>query len=638
MILLQTSKLTKLYSGTPILENVQFEVKKGERIAVVGRNGAGKSTLLKMIADEIDYDSGEIHKPQSVILGYFAQSSHINSNDTIYNEMLKVFQKTIMLKGQLEALSLKMAEEDPTSENYLKIIDQYQQLNHQFELMSGYTYESEINNILNRFKFNEIGFDQKISNLSGGQKTRLALAKLLLQKPDLLILDEPTNHLDIDTIEWLEGYLKKYPGAVVIVSHDRYFLDQIATTVYEIEYRKCTKYKGNYSDYMDQKAISYAALMKQYEKQQKEISKMEDFISRNIVRASTTKRAQSRRKLLDKMERIEMPKLNDKSIGITFEIDRRSGNDVLKVENVAVGYDDNKPISDHLDFHINRLERVALIGPNGIGKSTILKTIAGDLPPLEGDIFYGKSLDMGYFDQEQANLTSNNTVLNEVWNVFPNRLEKDIRTLLGNFLFTGDDVFKTVHQLSGGEKVRLTLCKLMLQRNNFLLLDEPTNHLDIDSKEMLELSLEDYEGTLFFISHDRYFIDKIATRILEVTPHGVVSYLGNYSDYIEKKRLINEQMASQQNEMANSSTNSITDYQKQKEQRRLEQQRKRQLEDIENKINAYEEELAYKKAELFQEEVYLDSQKSALVQSRIEELEELLLEAMDTWESLAQID
>lgn len=638
MILLQTSKLTKLYSGTPILENVQFEVKKGERIAVVGRNGAGKSTLLKMIADEIDYDSGEIHKPQSVILGYFAQSSHINSNDTIYNEMLKVFQKTIMLKGQLEALSLKMAEEDPTSENYLKIIDQYQQLNHQFELMSGYTYESEINNILNRFKFNEIGFDQKISNLSGGQKTRLALAKLLLQKPDLLILDEPTNHLDIDTIEWLEGYLKKYPGAVVIVSHDRYFLDQIATTVYEIEYRKCTKYKGNYSDYMDQKAISYAALMKQCEKQQKEISKMEDFISRNIVRASTTKRAQSRRKLLDKMERIEMPKLNDKSIGITFEIDRRSGNDVLKVENVAVGYDDNKPISDHLDFHINRLERVALIGPNGIGKSTILKTIAGDLPPLEGDIFYGKSLDMGYFDQEQANLTSNNTVLNEVWNVFPNRLEKDIRTLLGNFLFTGDDVFKTVHQLSGGEKVRLTLCKLMLQRNNFLLLDEPTNHLDIDSKEMLELSLEDYEGTLFFISHDRYFIDKIATRILEVTPHGVVSYLGNYSDYIEKKRLINEQMASQQNEMANSSTNSITDYQKQKEQRRLEQQRKRQLEDIENKINAYEEELAYKKAELFQEEVYLDSQKSALVQSRIEELEELLLEAMDTWESLAQID
>ncbi len=638
MILLQTSKLTKLYSGTPILENVQFEVKKGERIAVVGRNGAGKSTLLKMIADEIDYDSGEIHKPQSVILGYFAQSSHINSNDTIYNEMLKVFQRTIMLKGQLEALSLKMAEEDPTSENYLKIIDQYQQLNHQFELMSGYTYESEINNILNRFKFNEIGFDQKISNLSGGQKTRLALAKLLLQKPDLLILDEPTNHLDIDTIEWLEGYLKKYPGAVVIVSHDRYFLDQIATTVYEIEYRKCTKYKGNYSDYMDQKAISYAALMKQYEKQQKEISKMEDFISRNIVRASTTKRAQSRRKLLDKMERIEMPKLNDKSIGITFEIDRRSGNDVLKVENVAVGYDDNKPISDHLDFHINRLERVALIGPNGIGKSTILKTIAGDLPPLEGDIFYGKSLDMGYFDQEQANLTSNNTVLNEVWNVFPNRLEKDIRTLLGNFLFTGDDVFKTVHQLSGGEKVRLTLCKLMLQRNNFLLLDEPTNHLDIDSKEMLELSLEDYEGTLFFISHDRYFIDKIATRILEVTPHGVVSYLGNYSDYIEKKRLINEQMASQQNEMANSSTNSITDYQKQKEQRRLEQQRKRQLEDIENKINAYEEELAYKKAELFQEEVYLDSQKSALVQSRIEELEELLLEAMDIWESLAQID
>lgn len=635
MILLQTSKLTKLYSGTPILENVQFEVKKGERIAVVGRNGAGKSTLLKMIADEIDFDSGEIHKPQSVILGYFAQSSHVNSDDTIYNEMLKVFSKTLQLKKQLEELSLKMAEIDPTTEAYLKIIEQYQNMNHQFELMSGYTYEAEINNILNRFKFNEIGFDQKISNLSGGQKTRLALAKLLLQKPDILILDEPTNHLDIDTIEWLEGYLKKYSGAVVIVSHDRFFIDQIATTIYEIEYRKCTKYKGNYSDYIDQKAVAYSSLMKQYEKQQKEISKMEDFISRNIVRASTTKQAQSRRKKLEKMERIEIPKINDKSIGITFEIDRRSGNDVLKVENLSVGYD-NQVITDDLNFQINRLDRVALIGPNGIGKSTILKTVAQTLLPLKGDIYYGKSLDMGYFDQEQANLNSSNTVLNEVWNCFPGRLEKDIRTLLGNFLFTGDDVFKTVNQLSGGEKVRLTLCKLMLEKNNFLLLDEPTNHLDIDSKEMLELSLEDYEGTVFFISHDRYFIDKIATRVLEVTPHGVTSYIGNYSDYTEKKQQLAEKEAALQAE--NSKKNdepTITDYQKQKEQRRLEQQRKRQLEDIETKISEYEEELAYNQAELFKEEVYLDTQKSAEVQSRIEELEQLLADAMETWESLA---
>ena len=386
---------------------------------------------------------------------------------------------------------------------------------------------------------------------------------------------------------------------------------------------------------MDQKAVSYASLMKQYEKQQKEISKMEDFISRNIVRASTTKRAQSRRKLLDKMERIEIPKINDKSIGITFEIDRRSGNDVLKVEDLTVGYPD-QIISDHLDFQINRLDRVALIGPNGIGKSTILKTVADDLPKLGGEVYYGKSLDMGYFDQEQANLTSNNTVLNEVWNYFPTRLEKDIRTLLGNFLFTGDDVFKTVNQLSGGEKVRLTLCKLMLQKNNFLLLDEPTNHLDIDSKEMLELSLEDYEGTVFFISHDRYFIDKIATRILEVTPHGVVSYLGNYSDYMEKKQQLAELEAAKLAEESNATTtNNVTDYQKQKEQRRLEQQRKRQLEDIESKIAAYEEELEYKKAELFQEEVYLDTQKSAQVQARIEELEELIMESMETWEELS---
>ena len=335
------------------------------------------------------------------------------------------------------------------------------------------------------------------------------------------------------------------------------------------------------------------------------------------------------------MERIEIPKINDKSIGITFEIDRRSGNDVLKVENLSVGYD-NQVITDDLNFQINRLDRVALIGPNGIGKSTILKTVAQTLPPLKGDIYYGKSLDMGYFDQEQANLNSSNTVLNEVWNCFPGRLEKDIRTLLGNFLFTGDDVFKTVNQLSGGEKVRLTLCKLMLEKNNFLLLDEPTNHLDIDSKEMLELSLEDYEGTVFFISHDRYFIDKIATRVLEVTPHGVTSYIGNYSDYTEKKQQLAEKEAALQAE--NSKKNdepTITDYQKQKEQRRLEQQRKRQLEDIETKISEYEEELAYNQAELFKEEVYLDTQKSAEVQSRIEELEQLLADAMETWESLA---
>ncbi|HAX73045.1 MAG TPA: ABC transporter ATP-binding protein, partial [Firmicutes bacterium] len=442
-------------------------------------------------------------------------------------------------------------------------------------------------------------------------------------------------HLDIDTIEWLEGYLKKYQGAVIIVSHDRFFIDQIANTVYEIEYRKCTKFKGNYSDYIDQKAVAFSSLMKQYEKQQKEIAKMEDFISRNIVRASTTKRAQSRRKLLDKMDRIEVPQVNDKSIGITFEIERRSGNDVLKAEELSVGYEDN-PISSHLNFQINRLERVALIGPNGIGKSTVLKTVADHLPKLDGHIQYGQSLDMGYFDQEQANLTSNNTVINEIWNQFPTRLEKDIRTLLGNFLFTGDDVFKVVNQLSGGEKVRLSLCKLMLEKNNFLLLDEPTNHLDIDSKEMLELALEDYEGTVFFISHDRYFIDKIATRIIELTPEGLTTYLGNYTEYLEKK----QQLAAKQLEAdlkvksGADDLEPVNDYQKQKELRRLEQQRKRQLEEVETNIAKYEEDLAYYQAELYKEEVYLDASKSTEVQNKIAELEDLLTEALELWETL----
>ena len=635
MILLQTSKITKLFSGTPILENVQFEIKKGDRVAIVGRNGAGKSTLLKILADELDFDSGEIHKPQSVNIGYFAQSTQVNSDQTIYNELLSVFNETLTLKEQLNELSLKMANTDPLASDYDKIINQYQHLNHYFEMKSGYTYESEIKNILNRFKFDELGYERLVSTLSGGQKTRLALAKLLLQKPDVLILDEPTNHLDIETIEWLETYLKKYQGAILIVSHDRFFIDQIANVIYEIEYRRATRYKGNYSEYMDQKAIAYASLAKQYEKQQKEISKMEDFINRNIVRASTTKRAQSRRKLLEKMDRIEMPKINDTSIGITFETNRRSGNDVIKTENLDVGYE-NQPISNNLNLDVKRLERVALIGPNGIGKSTILRTLAGRIPKLDGEIFYGQSLDLGYFDQEQAELSSANTVINEIWNEFPNRLEKDIRTLLGNFLFIGDDVFKVVNQLSGGEKVRLALCKLMLQKNNFLLLDEPTNHLDIDSKEMLELALEDYEGTVFFISHDRYFIDKIATRILELTPESVTSYIGNYSEYQEKKQQLAfiEAKKQQDTTVAQTNVTSPNDYQKQKEQRRLEQQRKRQLEETEQTIATSEERLAYLQAELFKEEVYLDPTNLNAVQQEIETLECQLVELLEQWESL----
>ena len=631
MILLQTTKLTKIYSGTPILKNVQFEVKKGERIAVVGRNGAGKSTLLKILADVISYDSGEIHKPASANIGYFAQSSQLDSEETIYDEMLKVFNEVILLKQELAALSLRMAETDPKSDEYHKITELYQQLESRFEFLNGYTYEAEINHILNRFNFGEIGFNRKVSTLSGGQKTRLALAKLLLQKPDVLILDEPTNHLDISTLEWLEGYLKKYAGSLVIVSHDRFFLDQVANVVYEIEFGKCSKYKGNYSDYMDQKAIAFTSLIKQYEKQQKEISKMEDFISRNIVRASTTKRAQSRRKQLAKMERIETPQLNDKSIGITFEINRRSGTDVLDVKDLAVGYHD-KVISRHLNFKIKRLERIALIGPNGIGKSTIFKTLTDKIPKLSGEIHFGKSLDIGYFDQEQTELTTGHTVLNEIWNQFPSMPEKDIRTLLGNFLFSGDDVFKGIYQLSGGEKVRLALAKLMLEKNNFILLDEPTNHLDIDSKEMLELALENYEGTVLFISHDRYFIDKIATKILEVTENGVDTYLGNYSDYLEKKQ---QAIGAQEATTTNAdSLQPLNDYEAQKRKRRQEYQQKRQLEEIEKQIAEYEEELAYKQAELFKEEIYLDPQKSSQIQNRINELETLLMEALEIWEDL----
>lgn len=381
--------------------------------------------------------------------------------------------------------------------------------------------------------------------MSGGQKTRLALGKLLLTKPDILILDEPTNHLDIDTLSWLENYLQSYSGAILIVSHDRYFLDKVVNQVYEISRLNITRYTGNYSAYLEQKALNYEREMKQYEKQQEEIAKLQDFIQRNLARASTTKRAQSRRKQLERMQVMDRPLGDEKSASFGFDIERQSGNDVLKVDSLAIGYDSEK-ISEGLSFRLTRGDSIALVGPNGIGKSTLLKTIIGRLPQLAGDIHFGSNVTIGYYDQEQAELTSNKRVLNELWDDYPLMNEKDIRTVLGNFLFSGDDVLKTVSTLSGGEKARLALAKLMMKKANFLILDEPTNHLDLDSKEVLENSLIDYPGTILFVSHDRYFINRIATKVLELSPHSATEFLGDYDYFVEKKLEFEELKALEQ--------------------------------------------------------------------------------------------
>lgn len=534
---MQLNGISKSFGAEEILSNIKIEIKDKDRIAIVGRNGAGKSTLLKIMAQELSYDEGEFFQPKDLTFGYLSQHMTLESGKTIWDEMLEVFSHLKSLEKQLRALEKEMEKASELSgEEYDKVLKEYDKLQLAYQTDGGYTYESDIRAVLSGLNFESFDYDTPIAELSGGQKTRLALGKLLLQKPQLLILDEPTNHLDIDTLSWLENYLVSYPGAIVIVSHDRYFLDKTVSIVYEISRHKTRKYHGSYSKYLEQKALNYEQELKEFEKQQTEIKKMEDFIQRNIVRASTTKRAQSRRKQLEKMERLDRPLGDESSASFSFQINRRSGNDVLKVEELSLRYEKEvDPIFSNIRLDINRGDRIALVGPNGVGKTTLLKAILGRLQTEKGNIQLGTNVQIGYYDQEQADLNSTKTILQELWDDYPTINEKDIRTVLGNFLFSGDDVLKQVHTLSGGEKARLALAKLKMQQANFLIMDEPTNHLDIDSKEVLEAALIDFPGTILFVSHDRYFINKIADQVAEMERDGITIYLGDYDYYLEKK-------------------------------------------------------------------------------------------------------
>ena len=536
MILMQVNQLCKYYGADIILSNIKLEIQKQDRIALVGRNGAGKSTLLKIMAGQLSYDSGEIIKPKDVKIGYLAQDTGLESALSIWDEMLSVFDELREQEQLLRKLEQKMADpslfENPSE--YEKVLKEYDLLQVEFKDNGGYQFEADIRSVLHGLNFHSFDYSTTISSLSGGQKTRLALGKLLLSKPDILILDEPTNHLDIETLSWLEQYLQGYDGAILIVSHDRYFLDKVVNQVYEISRHQITKYPGNYSYYLDKKAENYERDMKLFEKQQDEVAKLQDFIQRNLARASTTKRAQSRRKQLDRMEIMDRPLGDEKSASFHFDIEKQSGNEVLQIGSLSIGYKE-EIISTNINLHISRRESIALVGPNGVGKSTLLKTIVDKLPSLNGEIRLGTNVTIGYYDQQQADLTSNKTVLKELWDEYPLHHEKEIRTVLGNFLFSGDDVLKIVSTLSGGEKARLALAKLMMQKANLLILDEPTNHLDLDSKEILENALIDYPGTILFVSHDRYFINRIASKVAELSNTGVTEYLGDYTYYIEKK-------------------------------------------------------------------------------------------------------
>lgn len=590
MIILQANKIERSFAGEVLFDNISLQVDERDRIALVGKNGAGKSTLLKILVGEEEPTSGEINKKRDLSLSYLAQDSRFESSNTIYEEMLHVFDDLRKTETALRQMELEMGEK--TGADLEKLMQDYDRLSEEFRQAGGFTYEADIRAILNGFKFDESMWQMKIEELSGGQNTRLALAKMLLEKPNLLVLDEPTNHLDIETIAWLENYLVNYSGALLIVSHDRYFLDKVATITLDLTKHSLDRYVGNYSSFVEQKEQKLMTEAKNYEKQQKEIAALEDFVNRNLVRASTTKRAQSRRKQLEKMERLDKPEAGTKSAHMTFHSDKTSGNVVLTVEEAAVGYDD-QILSEPINLDIRKMNAVAIVGPNGIGKSTLIKSIVGQIPFIKGEARFGANVEVGYYDQTQSKLTPHNSVLDELWNDFKLTPEVEIRNRLGAFLFSGDDVKKTVGMLSGGERARLLLAKLSMENNNFLILDEPTNHLDIDSKEVLENALIDFDGTLLFVSHDRYFINRVATQVLELSEEGSTLYLGDYDYYLEKKAELEALAAAQAEALPVSSTEEVTsnDYHLQKQNQKELRKITRRIEQLEAEMEELDQKI-----------------------------------------------
>lgn len=636
MVLLQAVQISKSFGTHKVFSGLNLTIHEGERAGIVGVNGAGKSTLLKVLTGNLAPDSGEVIKPRDLSLSYLAQDAGLDSEKSIWDEMLTVFAPLIDMEKQLREMERQMSAASHTDDSAFKqLLADYDNLSALYKIRGGYTYEASIRSVLSGLKFSSLDPATPVNTLSGGQKTRLALARCLLGNPELLILDEPTNYLDMDNLAWLEQYLQSYRGAVLIVSHDRYFLDVLARVIYELTPAGLTRYTGNYSAYVQQKAVLLEQQQKNYNRQQLEIARQEEFIRRNIAAKDTTKRARSRLKALEKMERLERPG-SERRVALSFNIDRPSGMEVLQLNNLAIGYKD-LTLSSHLDLLVRKGERAALIGPNGVGKSTLLKTIAGQLPPLEGQVKLGNHVQIGYYDQEQQAFSKDKQVLDELWDRYPHLNEVDVRTVLGRFLFRGDEVKKYVRDLSGGEKSRLALAILMLQKANFLLLDEPTNHLDLPAKEVLEEALEGYPGTILFVSHDRYFINKIATRVLELSTNGVTSYPGNYDYYIFKKSEQRQQESSGAGtEPVKEESHEKKQYLQRKEEERQKRIHRRRVEELEQAIANLEEDISRLEAELFQPEVYMDHQVYRKRQAELEEARNQLNIHMEKWLNLVE--
>ena len=626
-MLIQLNNVTKNFVVNEVFSNVKMEINDKDRIAIVGRNGAGKSTLLKIISGEIDFDNGERTVSKDTTIGYLSQEFIVREDLSIYEEMITCFNEIIELEKELEKISYELTSENIESNPGL--LDKYDRLQNQVLTHKDYHYKSKIDSVLYGLDFDKEVFDKKISTFSGGEKTRLSMAKLLLSEPDLLILDEPTNHLDMENVAWLENYLSSYNGAIVIVSHDRYFIDKVVNVVYNLEFGKLKKYVGNYSNFLRQYEEDYEKNLKEYVSQQKDIKRLEEFVQKNIARASTSKMAKSRQKVLDKMEIIDNPRKDDKAANIEFRIKEQSGRDVLIINDLQVGYEEQ--VGQKYNFSVYKGDRLAIVGKNGIGKSTLIKTIAKKQKKLGGNIQYGSKVSLGYYDQKQAEFESSKTILNELWDEYPLMKEAEVRTVLGRFLFRGDDVLKIVRDLSGGEKARLQLAKLMLEKNNLLILDEPTNHLDITSKQVLEEALEDYEGTILFVSHDRYFINKIANKVFDITEEGYNIYLGNYDYYLEKREQEKIAKKLKEEKVVETKVKEVNDYVLGKEEKRRIRKLERMRDELIVQIDELESKIKIVNEELMKEEVYTDVVKTQEWNGKLKELTSELEEKNNSW-------
>lgn len=638
-MILSCKDITKSYGTDIILKKINFNLEEHEKAAVVGVNGAGKTTLFKIITDNLSYDDGQLYIPKNTTIGYLEQNVDIRSEKTIYEEMLSVFESIFELEEKLHSLERKMSS--LSDSEYSSFMEQYARFQHEFEESDGYSCKSRINGVLKGLGFTEDEYSQQVCTLSGGQKTRVFLGKLLLMKPDILLLDEPTNHLDIDSIQWLEDFLKSYSGACLIISHDRYFLDRTVSKIIDIENGKSSVYNGNYSFFIKQKDAARAAQLKQYANQQREIRHQEEVIKtlRQFNREKSIKRAESREKALERMEKMERPENLPEKMHLRLTPQIQSGNDVVSVEDLSMSFGNNRLFSN-VSFEIKRGEKVAIIGPNGIGKSTLFKIILNELKPDFGKVVLGVNVNPGYYDQEHHELDDKNTIFDEIHNAYPNMTNGEIRNVLASFVFTEDDVFKTIGTLSGGEKGRVSLAKIMLSKSNFLILDEPTNHLDMYSKEILEDAINNYDGTVLYISHDRYFIDKTAERTLELSRDGITQYLGNYSYCMEKKaeKARIEELSKENSktpiQSASVHSDSKTDWLAQKEEQAKARKKANDIKKVEDEIEKTEKLIKSLEEKLFDPEISADSGKVKELYEEKVSLEEKLEELYEKWEEI----